>query len=149
MNLFVVEQFYKIFKFHFIQDSSFNLIPHITFHLFTSSIFSNLGTIFISSSIQKRFFLCSINLRSIPIDLYKLGIIFNVSNEFGNLSCCTLFKSFYKDFREVNISFRVARYSEIESKIISLSWNIGLNFSGCSQKSFYIQIQFNKLYCRN
>lgn len=77
MNLFVVEQFYKIFKFHFIQDGSFNLIPHITFHLFTSSIFSNLGTIFISSGIQKRFFLCSINLRSIPIDLYKLGIIFN------------------------------------------------------------------------
>lgn len=144
MNLFVVEQFYKIFKFHFIQDGSFNLIPHITFHLFTSSIFSNLGIIFISSSIQKRFFLCSINLRSISI-----GIIFNVSNEFGNLSCCTLFKSFYKDFREVNISFRVARYSEIESKIISLSWNIGLNFSGCSQKSFCIQIQFNKLYCRN
>lgn len=29
MNLFVVEQFYKIFKFHFIQDGSFNLIPHI------------------------------------------------------------------------------------------------------------------------
>lgn len=43
MNLFVVEQFYKIFKFHFIQDGSFNLIPHITFHLFTSSIFSNLS----------------------------------------------------------------------------------------------------------
>lgn len=50
-----------------------------------------------------------LNKSEIDIDLYKLGIIFNVSNEFENVSYCTLLKSFHKDFREVNIGFRVAQ----------------------------------------
>lgn len=108
MNLFVVEQFYKIFKFHFIQDGSFNLIPHITFHLFTSSIFSNLGTIFISSNIQKRFFLCSINLRSIPIDLYNLGL---------SLTCQTNLET-----------YRVAHFWNRSTKIF-VKWILVLDIS--------------------
>lgn len=103
MNLFVVYQFYKI---KYSNSTLFKIVPLIfsilfTFHLFSSSIFSNLGIISVFSSIQKRFFLCSINLRSIPIDLYKL--IFNESHKFEKLSCCTLLKSFHKDFREMKI----------------------------------------------
>lgn len=57
MNLFVVEQFYKIFKFHFIQDGSFNLIPHIIF-IYLHHRFSQILVLSLSLQVYKNDSFC-------------------------------------------------------------------------------------------